>query len=239
MQGDIQERAVLQGDPPVEILLRPNARARRFSLRVAAADGRVTLSFPPAAGRAAALAFARDREGWLRARLAERPPEPRAEPGSRLPFAGEALLMVAAPLRRARREGAVLLVPPGRAAGRAAADFLRDTARIRLTHAAGLHAAQLGRRPGRITLRDPRSRWGSCTVEGNLMFSWRLAMAPVPVLDYVAAHEVAHLVEMNHGPAFWALVAQLCPGYGLHQGWLRRHGAALQAWRFAVAPDGD
>jgi predicted metal-dependent hydrolase len=226
------ERAVLPGDPPVEILLRPSPRARRFSLRVAAADGRVTLSFPPAAGRAAALAFARDRADWLRARLAERPEAPRAEPGARLPVAGAELLLVAAPLRRARREAGVLLVPPGRAAGRAAAEFLIADARARLEPACATHAARLGRRPGRITLRDPRSRWGSCTVEGNLMFSWRLAMAPAPVLDYVAAHEVAHLVEMNHAPAFWALVARLCPDHGAQRDWLRRHGAALQAWRF-------
>jgi predicted metal-dependent hydrolase len=231
------ERAVLPGDPPVEIVLRPSPRARRFSLRVAAADGRVTLSFPPGAGRAAALAFARDREGWLRARLAERPPAPLAQPGARLPVAGAELLLVAAPLRRARRDGAVLLVPPGRAAGRAAAEFLRADARVRLDAACAAHAARLGRSPGRITLRDTRSRWGSCTAEGNLMFSWRLAMAPLPVLDYVAAHEVAHLVEMNHAPAFWTLVARLCPDHAVHQGWLRRHGAALQAWRFDTDAD--
>jgi predicted metal-dependent hydrolase len=233
------ERAVLPGEPPVEILLRPNLRARRFALRVAAADGRVTLSFPPAAGRAAALAFARSREGWLRARLAERPPAPRALPGARLPVAGEELLLVAAPLRRARREGAVLLVPPGAGAGRAAAEFLRAEARARLAAACAVHAGRLGRRPGRITLRDPRSRWGSCTAEGNLMFSWRLAMAPAEVLDYVAAHEVAHLAEMNHSPAFWDVVARLFPAHAAPRAWLHRHGTVLQAWRFDAVAEGD
>lgn len=71
------------------------------------------------------------------------------------------------------------------------------------------------------------------------MFSWRLAMAPHPVLDYVAAHEVAHLAEMNHSPAFWSVLTRLCPGHAAPQGWLRRHGTGLQAWRFDAPPNGD
>jgi hypothetical protein len=84
----------------------------------------------------------------------------------------------------------------------------------------------------RITLRDTRSRWGSCTADGALMYSWRLILAPPSVLDYVAAHEAAHLVEMNHSARFWALVERLCPDWQAERAWLRREGAALQAWRF-------
>ena len=83
-----------------------------------------------------------------------------------------------------------------------------------------------------IALRDTRSRWGSCTAQGRLMFSWRLAMAPDGVLDYVAAHEVAHLAHMNHAPAFWAEVGRLMPDWTARRDWLRRNGAALQAWQF-------
>jgi predicted metal-dependent hydrolase len=81
-------------------------------------------------------------------------------------------------------------------------------------------------RPGRLTLRDPRSRWGSCSAKGDLMFSFRLIMTPPEVLDYVAAHEVAHLVEMNHGPAFWSLCHRLCPATDTHRRWLKDHGPA-------------
>jgi len=231
-RDDEAAEALLPGEPPLRIALRPSAQARRLSLRVSRIDGRVTLSFPPRLGRAAALEFAREKEGWLRSTLAELPEAPRAVPGRLLPLGDATLELVAAPLRRARREGGVLLVPAGQRTGPAVAEFLRSEARARLEPACARHAAALGRRPAAVVLRDTRSRWGSCTAEGRLMFSWRLAMAPEAVLDYVAAHEVAHLVEMNHSPAFWAVVARLCPDHGARRDWLRRHGPALQAWRF-------
>ena len=228
---------VLAGDPPVAVQLRPDARARRFSLRVAHGDGRVTLTFPPRAGRGAALEFMRQKEAWLRATLDGMPAPQPVRPGVVLPVLGSALTLVAAPLHRARREGALLLVPPGHGCGPATAAFLRAEAKARLDRLCPEHAAALGRTVTAIALRDTRSRWGSCTAAGRLMFSWRLAMAPPEVLDYVAAHEVAHLVEMNHSRAFWSLVARLCPEARTHRAWLRRHGAGLHRWRFdATAP---
>ncbi len=97
--------------------------------------------------------------------------------------------------------------------------------------------ALVGRPFHRLTLRDTRSRWGSCTVDGGLMYSWRLAMAPPEVLDYVAAHEVAHLVEMNHAPAFWAVVRRLVPDYAPRRAWLKQHGQRLHAYRFGGEGD--
>jgi predicted metal-dependent hydrolase len=93
-----------------------------------------------------------------------------------------------------------------------------------MPRASGVH-------PG-LTLRDTRSRWGSCSAKGDLMFSFRLIMTPPEILDYVAAHEVAHLVELNHGPGFWDLCHRLCPTTDTHRRWLKKHGAALLAWRF-------
>jgi len=81
-------------------------------------------------------------------------------------------------------------------------------------------------------MRDPRSRWGSCTSAGALMFSWRLAMAPSRVLNYVALHEMAHLVEMNHSADFWALVEVHMPDYAVHRDWLRTHGSSLHRYMF-------
>src|SRR5690606_4279045 len=110
--------------------------------------------------------------------------------------------------------------------------FLKTVARDRLATASDRYAVALGRPYGRLTLRDTRSRWGSCSAAGDLMYSWRLVMAPAEVLDYVAAHEVAHLAEMNHSPAFWDVVARLCPDYRRHRTWLRANGGALHRVRF-------
>ena len=124
-----------------------------------------------------------------------------------------------------------LLLPRG--AGPASVKaFLRTRARDALVAASDRYAGLIGRQYSRLTLRDTRSRWGSCSSTGALMYSWRLIMAPPEVLDYVAAHEVAHLAQMNHGPAFWALVEELMPDYAPRRAWLRDHGDRLHALRF-------
>ena len=105
-------------------------------------------------------------------------------------------------------------------------------ARDRLAGACDDYAALLGKPYARITLRDTRSRWGSCTSDGRLMFSWRLIMTPPEVLDYVAAHEVAHLAQMNHSPAFWAEVTRIYGDYQAPRQWLRDHGGGLHRYRF-------
>ncbi|MFM2356655.1 MAG: hypothetical protein RLZZ528_2391, partial [Pseudomonadota bacterium] len=110
--------------------------------------------------------------------------------------------------------------------------FLRVAARTRLNAACDRFAAALGRPYSRIALRDTRSRWGSCTQDGGLMFSWRLVMAPPEVLDYVAAHEVAHLAEMNHSDAFWSVVARLYPDHARQRRWLKAEGSLLHGYRF-------
>jgi predicted metal-dependent hydrolase len=228
----------LPGPPPLDITLRRSARARRFSLRVSRLDGRVTLSLPPGARESEAMDFARAQEGWIRRALAAMPPSDSVRLGSRIPVEGRLLCLAAGPGRLVRIEGDSLLVPgnPAQAGVRAAA-FLRLLARDRLTAASDRHAAAIGRSYARITLRDTRSRWGSCTHDGGLMYSWRLVMAPPEVLDYVAAHEVAHLAQMNHSPAFWAIVARLVPSHAAHRRWLRQHGQGLHAHRFGA--DGD
>ena len=122
-------------------------------------------------------------------------------------------------------------VPRWRAATRTAA-YLKTLARDRLAAASDDYAAQIGRKVTRLTLRDTRSRWGSCAHDGALMYSWRLIMAPPPVLTYVAAHEVAHMVEMNHSDAFWDVVNQLYPGWQAQRKWLHAHGRDLHAYQF-------
>lgn len=230
----------LPGPPPVEITLRRSARARRFSLRVSRLDGRVTLSLPTWAREGEAMAFARDQEGWIRAALAALPQGATVGHGTVIPVEGRPLTLRPGTGRVIRIEGDALIVPgDGARAGIRTAAFLKTLARDRLGAACDRHAARLGRPFRALALRDTRSRWGSCAPDGRLMFSWRLILAPPAVLDYVAAHEVAHLAEMNHSPAFWAVVARLMPDYGAHRRWLKTEGHALHAYRFGGPANGD
>lgn len=226
---------VLPGSPPVEVHLKRSARARRFSLRVSRLDGRVTLSMPLRAREGEALAFLRGHEPWLRQTL-EAMPEAALRPvalGSVIPVEGRALTLAAGTGRSIRAEGDQLLVPgdPATVGPRVAA-WLKVLARDRLAAASTRYANLVGRRFSSLALRDTRSRWGSCSPDGRLMYSWRLIMAPPPVLDYVAAHEVAHLVELNHSPAYWAVVGRIHPGWQVQRAWLHEHGQGLHRLRF-------
>jgi predicted metal-dependent hydrolase len=107
----------------------------------------------------------------------------------------------------------------------------RREARARISLIAQSEAAALGVSYARISLRDQRSRWGSCSTTGTLSFNWRLVLAPHDVLDYVVVHEICHLVEMNHGPGFWALVGKRRPAYAEAKAWLDEHGWEILAYR--------
>jgi len=223
----------LPGHPGVTLVLRRSARARRFSLRVSGLDGQVTLSLPARAREGDALAFAAGQADWIVKARARVGSAVEVRFGTVLPVEGQPVVLAPADVRAPRLEGGELLLPrdPAKVAARTAA-WLKFRARARLVEASARYAALLGRPPGPITLRDTRSRWGSCAADWALMYSWRLILAPPEVLDYVAAHEVAHLVEMNHSPAFWAAVARLMPDYQRHRRWLKREGAGLHRYRF-------
>jgi predicted metal-dependent hydrolase len=224
---------ILPGLPPIEVTLRRSARATRFSLRVSQLDGRVTLSLPQRAREAEAMEFLRGHEDWLRAALSRTQPRRLVTIGDRIPVEGRLMTLSASTGRSLRVEDGDLRVPGDAAlAGRRAMVFLQTLARDRLAAASDRYAAQIGRRVTRISLRDPRSRWGSCTQDGALMYSWRLVMAPPPVLDYVVAHEVAHMVQMNHSDAFWDVVDGLYPGWQAQRRWLRTEGNQLHGFHF-------
>lgn len=226
---------ILPGQPPVEIVLRRTASTRRFSLRISRLDGRVTLSMPLRARESEALRFAAEQEGWIRKTLAAMPDRKRVVIGESIPIEGQMRVLRSTTGRSARLDGDSFLLPgdPAQAGVRAAA-YLKTLARDRLAEASDRHAARIGRGYSRLTLRDTRSRWGSCAHDGALMYSWRLIMAPPSVLDYVAAHEVAHLVEMNHSPDFWAVVEQLYPKWKPQRAWLHTHGQALHGYQFGA-----
>ena len=228
------EHLILPGDPPIALDIKPSARARRLSLRVSRLDGRVTLTLPHGASRRHALAFVEDKADWIRRHLADRPDVVRPMPGAMLPFRGSDHRITTGPGRSVRCDPGTIEVPhrdPERTPARLMA-FLKHAARADLAEAVDRHARTLGVTAAKLTLRDTRSRWGSCSTRGDLMFSWRLIMAPPEVLDYVAAHEVAHLIEMNHSRAFWDTVARTCPGYAEPRRWLKLNAEALHRIRF-------
>lgn len=220
----------------MDVRLRRSDRARRFTLSVSRVDGRPQLTLPARASEAEAMAFLQRQADWLAGALSRVPPARVVQAGRALPFRGGSVVLEAAPGGRhaSRIEDGRLIVggDPAQAPARALA-FLKVEAREALVAAARGYAAEIGRAPTRVTLRDTRSRWGSCSSEGALSFSWRLIMAPPEVLDYVAAHEAAHLEEMNHGPRFWALVDRLMPDWRERRDWLRRHGPALHRVEFS------
>lgn len=224
---------ILQGTPDVFILLKRSARSRRLSLRVSRLDGQVSMSVPNWTSDAEAMRFAQEKEGWIRSQLSGlvAPTVPRV--GGVVLFEGVEIPVVSGQGRSVQMQGGQMHVPgpPERSAARVAA-FLKVAARQRLTQASDHYAEQLNLSFGRVSIRDTRSRWGSCSSEGNLMYSWRLIMAPPQVLDYVAAHEVAHLQEMNHSAAFWAVVERVYPNYAAPRKWLRVNGQHLHAYRF-------
>jgi len=225
----------LPGDRPLRVLLRRSSRARRLALRVSRLDGAVTLTLPARATLRTALAFLTERQAWLTQAVAGLEAPIPVATGTALPVEGVPLILTPAAVRAPRIDGDTLLVPQTRPVAANALAFLRHLARDRLASRIAVHATALGRDAGRLTLRDTRSRWGSCTASGDLMFSWRLVMAPPRILEYVAAHEVAHLAQMNHSPAFWAEVGRLFPAHVEARRWLKTQGSTLHRYRFEGA----
>lgn len=221
----------LPGEPPVPLTLRRSARAKRISLRISALDGRVTLTLPARLPEREALEFAAEKEDWIRNHLSKHPQSVEVAHGTSLPVEGQMRRVVASETRGVRL-GVQEIQVGGKSPARSVERFLKELARDRLAAASDHYAAQVGRSYQKISLRDTRSRWGSCSSAGTLMYSWRLILAPPEILDYVAAHEVAHLVEMNHSPDFWAVVAQLYGDSSAARSWLRSEGGALHRYRF-------
>ncbi len=228
MNAKSETLALPQGPTPVR--WRRSPRARRVSLRIDARGGTVIVTLPMRAGRAAGIALLMDHAGWVADRLAALPDAIVFQDGSAVPL-GDALVHIHH--RPHARRGVWLEDAAINVSGqlehlpRRTADFLRAEARRQLGAHVQAKAALAGLTPRRLLVKDTRSRWGSCTPDGTLMFCWRLVMAPVFVQDYVAAHEVAHLRHMNHGKRFWALVNRLTPHTEEAIVWLRECGAGL------------
>lgn len=224
---------ILLEDPPCRVRVNVNKRARRFTLRLEA-DGGAVITVPPRVPMTETRMFLLRHADWLRNALAKRPGPVVMQDGALLPIDGmECTVRVTSGKRKAPvLEGCELIVQGEGLTGPRVAAWLKLRARDRLQPAARNYARKLGRQINTISLRDTTSRWGSCSSRGNLSFSWRLAMAPPEVQDYVAAHEAAHLVQMNHSDRYWAVLASIMPDYAARRDWLRKQGRDLHAYRF-------
>lgn len=216
-----------------------NERAKRLTLRIEAGGRGLRITVPPGVPEREIDRFLERHRGWLEARLAKLPERPQVRPGIKLPLRGVAHLIIHEPGRRgtvavAAEGGMPALIVHGdrRHLPRRLADFLKREAKRDIEALVARHTATVGRKAKAVRFKDTTSRWGSCTSEGTLSFSWRIMMAPPPVIDYLVAHEVAHLREMNHGPKFWKLCRELCPRSDEARAWLKRNGGALQAIGF-------
>jgi predicted metal-dependent hydrolase len=223
MESLTSEIVALPGGP-ARVEWRRNRRARRVSLRIDPRGGAVVVTLPPRSSRTQGVALLMSHAGWVAERLAALPGQIVFADGAVVPLGGVAHVIRHMPGARGGvwvEDGEIRVAGAPEFLARRVADFLRAEAR-RVMSALVLHkAAILGLHPRRVAIKDTKSRWGSCAADRTLAFSWRLVMAPPEVQDYVAAHEVAHLRHMNHGPRFWALTRTLTAHSDMAMAWLR------------------
>ena len=227
----------LPGSPRIPLEINRSRRARRIRIDLHPVRDTVRLTIPTGVALQDAMRFVQSREAWIRGIW-------NGWPETIVPEVGGTVLYLGKKTRILRGDGAgvrladdVLEVSTSvEQVPVAVGAFIRENAEARLVSEARACASRLGRSVGKITLRDPRSGFGSCTASGNLMFSWRVGMAPVFVQRYLAVHEACHLAEMRHNRKFWSLVESNCPETAEAKRWLRDNGVLLFRHRFEPVP---
>ena len=216
-----------------------NARAKRLTLRIVPGGRGLKVTVPPHVSDAEVDEFLNRNYGWIKSKLELVPDHPTVRAGIKIPIRGTNHLIVRHSGRGITHivmgdDGSAQLVVYGdeKFVPRRVADFLKKEAKREIEALVAHHTGRVGRKAKSITFRDTTSRWGSCTSDGKLSFSWRIMMAPPPVINYLVAHEVAHLKEMNHSANFWNLCKELCPDTDKCKNWLKRNGNKLQAIGF-------
>lgn len=234
-----EERLLEVHGRPVPLTVRHSERATRITLRIEPGGRGLKMTVPHGLPERELSAFMKRHHGWLEQKLFDYPDDTRPLPGGTILIMGRTHRIEHTGKLRGltqivEQDGEAIIRVSGLEdhVGRRIADHLKNLARQEIERLVQHHAGRIGKTYGDVTLKDTRSRWGSCSTAGNLNFSWRIAMAPPEVIDYLAAHEVAHLKEMNHGPKFWALCEKLCPGTEQARSWLKKHGSELHAIDF-------
>ena len=219
---------------PVKVV--ENDRAKRLTLRILPGGDGLKVTTPSHVDDEEIETFITRNKNWAAAKIARLPEKVKLVPDAIVPFKNRNHKIVSSGKLRGLVEivecdDMPLLRVPGsaEAVSRKLAAFFKREARKELDRCVQKHASAINVQPKQIRITDTTSRWGSCSSTRTLSFSWRIIMAPPEVLDYLVAHEVAHLVEMNHSSRFWKLTKQLCPDMEAHKSWLRTHGNKLHA----------
>lgn len=226
---------------PENLVVKVSPRAKRIALRLDPQSRVMNLVIPRRARLESALRFAYEHEDWIYERLSELPTPVPFEDGERLPVFGIRRMIEVYYDPTLRKTSIELLSkeirvftnkedPSGRIKR-----FLKEEALEMMAAMVHEKAARIGRRVREVTVRDTRSRWGSCSQDGRISLSWRLIFAPYEAMDYVVAHEVAHLAHLNHGDKFWDLCDDLSDNFTTGLMWMKEHGHELM--RYGVAEE--
>lgn len=218
------------GEEVLPLVIRRHKRAKRICLRYNPTDHAISLTLPRHTRVDAGLSFLITKSEWLTQTLRDMPTKKQIKPGVVIPLLGKRVRIKHDPSLKRKwivKDDILYVAGPREEFAERVTEALKRIASVTLTNMATRDANRIGRRLARVTVRDTRSRWGSCSSTARLSFSYRLIFAPKEVMEYVVAHEVAHLRHMNHSKAFWNAVEQLCPDYEAAKEWLKMHGKDL------------
>ena len=213
----------------IPLKYKPSPRAKRLSLRMSSKDATLVLTIPPRTTASQIASFLKQCVPWVERQVQKFTATPSIGPGEDVTLHGTVFQCVTDPLRRkpALCQTTQTLRLPSRCGQSDLHDFFKKMAGEKLTPYVENAAIALGQRIERVTFRDTKSRWGSCSTSKTISLSWRLILAPPEVAEYVCIHEAAHLIHMNHSRAFWKAISDLCPTYKIHRRWLKVNGPAL------------
>ncbi|MBB5073786.1 hypothetical protein HNQ69_000912 [Bartonella callosciuri] len=239
----VYEQPFIFSDRVVPLRVKEHKHARRLTLRIDASGQGICVTTPPAISFYSVEAFIEKHRSWIETRLARMQishENSYLKEGITIPILG-----VAHTIRHKAgrgiteivtgdvgQENKIIVYGQLEYLPRRIADVLKKQAALIITPLVAHYAYKVERKVKSVCYKDTKSRWGSCSVDGRLSFSWRLVMAPREIVEYVVAHEVAHLIKMNHGPKFWALCEKLCPDSKTYRIWLKENGHILQAINF-------
>jgi predicted metal-dependent hydrolase len=226
------KKIFIEDEPDLEIFLRQNSNSRRITLRISALDGKITLTGPNYLDFKEFKNFAESKKSWLKSKMKTFQRPIFVSEGMKIPIIGTEIKIQSSDVHRPQKVGSILFVNKQKPVSTQVKKYLTEICDSHLNYVCKEFAERLDSKVRKITLRDTRSRWGSCSNDAKLMFSWRLIMAPEDILAYVAAHEVAHLKHMNHSKDFWETVEYLFGPYKKERAWLKQNGSTLHRYKF-------
>ena len=226
------KKIFLEDEPDLEIFLRRNSNSRRITLRISALDGKITATGPNYIDFKEFKSFAESKKTWLKSKRKSFEPPILVSEGIKIPIGGIDTKISFGEFQMQKKVGSILYICQQKPVSTQVKKYLKEICRVQVDNMCKGFAERLGAQFRKITLRDTRSRWGSCSNDANLMFSWRLVMAPENILAYVAAHEIAHLKYMDHSNEFWQTVEYLFGPYKNERTWLKQNGSSLHRYKF-------